>query len=80
MPPQCGAFSRDLQDKSQSPRYSPGVGGVVDVTLDVDVKCEIRSISVIHYIVKNSYNKLNILKIISAETTTHTYLYVKNNF
>ena len=27
MPPQCGAFSRDLQDKSQSPRYSPGVGG-----------------------------------------------------
>ena len=28
MPPQCGAFSRDLQDKSQSPRYSPGVGGL----------------------------------------------------
>ena len=27
MPPQCGAFSRDLQDKSQSPRYSLGVGG-----------------------------------------------------
>ena len=27
MPPQCGAFSRDLQDKSQSPRYSPVVGG-----------------------------------------------------
>ena len=27
MPPQCGAFSRDLQDKSQSPRYSPGVDG-----------------------------------------------------
>ena len=27
MPPQCGAFSRDLQDQSQSPRYSPGVGG-----------------------------------------------------
>ena len=27
IPPQCGAFSRDLQDKSQSPRYSPGVGG-----------------------------------------------------
>ena len=27
MPPQCGAFSRDLQDKSRSPRYSPGVGG-----------------------------------------------------
>ena len=27
MPPQCGAFNRDLQDKSQSPRYSPGVGG-----------------------------------------------------
>ena len=27
MPLQCGAFSRDLQDKSQSPRYSPGVGG-----------------------------------------------------
>ena len=29
MPPQCGAFRRDLQDKSQSPRYSPGVGGGV---------------------------------------------------
>ena len=27
MPPQCGAFSRDLQDKSQSPRYPGGGGG-----------------------------------------------------
>ena len=29
--PQSGAFSRDLQDKSQSPRYSSGVGAVVTI-------------------------------------------------
>ena len=27
MPPQCGAFSRDLQDKSQSPLFPGGGGG-----------------------------------------------------
>ena len=28
-PPQSGAFSMDLQDKSKSPSYSPGVGAMV---------------------------------------------------